>query len=410
MNNREIAGLAFNSIRYRSLRSWLAIMGIVIGVASIISLISISVGMNDQIQKNLGGLGANLITISSGGSQAGSMGFGGGPPMGGQGGMGGSGSTETAITFQEAEQLKKVANVSAVDARLQERATVTYRNKNASLTVIGTEPSAFPASAAATLLQGTAFLPGDTSSAILGYSVATETFNDSMLNKPIKIDGKVFRVIGILNTSGSSFGGPDRNVFISQRAAKTLFSQTQNASSVIAITASGSDPDVVAAAIAVKLRALHRVTAAKQDFTVSTASSMQSTISSVTGTLSLFLGAIASISLIVGGIGVANAMFTSVLEQTKYIGLLKALGARKRMILKLFVFEAGLVGLVGGILGIVLSFAGSAVLTSFGMPSRISLELLALGLGVSMLVGIVSGLIPARNAASVAPVEALKYE
>lgn len=118
----------------------------------------------------------------------------------------------------------------------------------------------------------------------------------------------------------------------------------------------------------------------------------------------------ASISLIVGGIGVANAMFTSVLEQTKYIGLLKSLGARNNSVLKLFLFEAGMVGLVGGILGVALSFVGSAVLGLYGLPSRISPELAFLGLGFSIIVGAVSGILPARNAASVAPVEALKFE
>ncbi|OIO21996.1 hypothetical protein AUJ17_00525 [Candidatus Micrarchaeota archaeon CG1_02_47_40] len=103
-------------------------------------------------------------------------------------------------------------------------------------------------------------------------------------------------------------------------------------------------------------------------------------------------------------------MFTGVLEQTRYIGLLKSLGSRKNLVLKLFLFEAGMVGLTGGVLGVALSFAGSALLGSFGLPSKITPELILLGLGFSIIIGVVSGLIPARNAASVAPVEALRYE
>ena len=402
MKNTEIATLALNSLRYRSLRSWLAILGIVIGVASIVSLISISEGLNQQIQTNLGGLGANVITISSGAARAGFGGF--------SGGVGATSIASKSITLLEADSLRGVANVSKLDARISGSATVEYKNKNSRISIVGTQPAAFPASAATTIMTGTSFGPGDTSSAVLGYAVATETFNDSMINKPIKINGVTFRVIGILNTSGSSFGGPDRTIFISQRAAEKMFNQTVNVSSVVAIAADGSSPDAVAADLATKLRSLHRVSVAKQDFTVTTATSLSSTISSVTDTLGLFLGGIASISLIVGGIGVANAMFTSVLEQTRYIGLLKALGARRGMILKLFLFEACMVGLIGGVLGIAMSFLASSILSGFGLPSLITPELVIIGMSFSIGVGAISGLIPARNAASVAPVEALRYE
>ena len=406
MKDSEIATLAMNSLRYRSLRSWLAILGIVIGVGSIISLISISVGLNQQIQKNLGGLGANVITISSGAARANFGGFGGGG--GGGGGFGATAITTKPITFHQADSLRHVSGVAQLDARVQGSATVNFRDKNSRATVIGTEPSAFPASAATTMWEGESFGSGDISSAVLGYLVATETFNESMLNRQIKIAGKPFRVIGVLNSSGSSFGGPDRDIFISQRAAKTLFNQTEDVSSVVVVAQ--SDPDTVAAALTATLLQLHHETSDKQDFQVTTASSIQSTISSVTNTLGIFLGGIASISLIVGGIGVANAMFTSVLEQTRYIGLLKALGARSGMVMKLFLFEACMVGMIGGLLGIALAFLASSILGSFGLPSAVTPELVLLGLGFSIVVGAVSGVIPARNASSVEPVEALRYE
>ena len=406
MKDSEIATLAMNSLRYRSLRSWLAILGIVIGVGSIISLISISVGLNQQIQSNLGGLGANVITISSGAARANFGGFGGGG--GGEGGFGATTITTKSITFNQADSLRHVSGVAKLDARVQSSATVTFRDKNSRTTVIGTEPSAFPASAAATMWEGESFSSGDTSSAVLGYLVATQTFNESMLNRQITISGKTFRVIGVLNSSGSSFGGPDRDIFISQRAAKNLFNQTEDVSSVVAVAQ--SDPDTVAAALTAELLQLHHETSDKQDFQVTTASSIQSTISGVTNTLGIFLGGIASISLIVGGIGVANAMFTSVLEQTRYIGLLKALGARSSMVMKLFLFEACMVGVIGGVLGIVLAFLASSIMGGFGLPSEVTPDLVLLGLGFSVVVGAVSGLIPARNAASVEPVEALRYE
>ena len=405
----ELAELAMNSLRYRSLRSWLAVLGIVIGVAAIVSLISISTGLNQNIQKSLSGLGANIITITSGASRAGSLGFGGGAPPGGAGG--GTTASQKKITFAEADALRTIPGVGQVDARLQGNGRVTYNNRNMSSTVIGVEPSAFPASTASTVVIGRSLGTSDLTAAVIGNSIMTDTFNDSnILNKQIKINGEPFRVVGVLNASGTSFGGPDRDIFISQKAAKLLFNQTENVSSVVVMALNGSNPDTVAASIAAKLQSMHHVTNSTQDFTVATASSTQSTISSVTNTLGIFLGGIASISLIVGGIGVANAMFTSVLEQTRYIGLLKALGARNNTILKLFLFEACAVGLIGGVLGIALSYLASSALASFGLPSAITLDLVLLGMGFSVIVGAVAGVIPARNASSVAPVEALRYE
>ena len=416
ISNLELAELAMNSLRYRSLRSWLAVLGIVIGVASVISLISISVGMNSQISSSLSGAGANIISISPGGSRAMSMGFGGaGAPPGegefGQQGLGQS-STTGVITFEEADALKGVEGVEKIDAQISNRAVVAYKNRNVTLSIIGTDPSAFPDSVGSTITKGRSLGPSDMSSAVIGYSVQANSFsNESMLNKQIKISGKVFRVVGILNQTGSSISGSaDRNVYITQKAAKGLFNVTEKVSTVIAIAADDADPDSVAGNITAKLLSLHRVTAAKQDFTVTTATSLQATISSVTNTLGLFLAGIASISLIVGGVGVANAMFTSVLEQTRYIGLLKSLGARNSAVMRLFLFEAGMVGLVGGIIGLAISFVASAILGTFGLPSKITLDLVLLGLGFSVVVGVVSGLVPARNAASVTPIEALRYE
>jgi putative ABC transport system permease protein len=408
MKDTELAELALISLRNRSLRSWLAILGIVIAVASIISLISISIGMNDQITKSLSGAGANIITISPGGQRAERMGFGEGPPQ--QSGLPTGGISSSKITFAQADALRRVEGVARLDAQLSSRASVRYRNKNSSVTVIGVDPSAFPDSVGTRISAGRALGTSDTVSAVLGASVASQTFNESMLNKQIRVDGVVFRVVGILNQSGSTFSGPDRNIYIPQDEAKRLFNQTKYVSSIVAVAADGQDPDLIAGNITAALRTMHRVTATTQDFTVMTASSLQSTISSVSDTLALFLGGIASISLIVGAIGVANAMFTSVLEQTKYIGLLKALGTRNGAVMRLFLFEAGMVGLVGGVFGVALSFVASAILGFYGLPSRVSPELALLGLGFSILVGAISGLVPARNAASVAPVEALKYE
>ena len=189
-----------------------------------------------------------------------------------------------------------------------------------------------------------------------------------------------------------------------------MFNQTKTVSEIVVAADPSYDTNTVAAEIEEELISLHHVTSTTEDFTIMTAATVQSAVASVTNTLSLFLGGIASISLIVGGIGVANTMFMSVLEQTKYIGLLKALGMRSRDVLLLFMLEAGVIGLVGGVLGVALSIGVSAILEQFGVPSAITIDLVLLGLGFSVVVGLISGLVPARNAASLEPIDALRYE
>lgn len=408
----DMVSLAVDALRHRSLRSWLAILGIVIGVAAIISLVSISFGLSANITSRLSGIGANVITISPGGMRAERMmgiafiRMGGGPPPSGF-----QQREANTITFAEADALRTLPGVDALDARIEKRSRVEYGNQNASLSIIGTEPLGFSKTAGVGLYDGRYLSTSDQYSAVIGFSVANRTFNDlNMVNKQIKIDGVAFRVVGILQPAGSTFGSVDSSVFIPQRIAKSMFNQTKVVSQIVVVTEDGYDTGEVADNIAAELRSLHNVAEGQEDFTVTTASTLQSTVSSITETLTLFLGGIASVALVVGGIGVANTMFMSVLEQTKYIGILKALGATNKDVLKLFLLEASIIGVVGGVLGVLLSFGVSAALNDFGVSSLITLDLVVLGVVFSGLVGIVAGLIPARNAASLPPVDALRYE
>ena len=205
-------------------------------------------------------------------------------------------------------------------------------------------------------------------------------------------------------------GGSDSSIYIPLVAAKKLFNESNDASQLVVVVLQDHSTDDVAATLEAKLLDLHGVTKETEDFQITTAATISSAISSVRDTLSMFLIGIASISLLVGGIGVANTMFMSVLEQTKDIGVLKSLGAKNRDIVYLFLCEAGTIGFIGGLLGVALSFLVSYILVTFSLPSVLSPELIIGGLVFSVLIGVIAGLSPARNAASIPPVEALKYE
>lgn len=413
MKLKDILNLAITNIKHRDLRSYLTIAGIVIGVAAIITIISISLGVSEQINQRINTLGSNIISISAGGQQAqrfGGIGILRPPTQGVRSSFGGSNS-EAKITFREADELRTLPGVYKLDARIQSRKTVSYRDKNTSLTIIGTEPQAFKDSVGVDLLYGRYLTTSDQYSAVLGFNIANATFNDlEILNKQIKIGGTPFRVVGILNQTGGTFGGTDSDIFIPQKIAKEMFNQTTDINQIIVVAATDHNTDEVGLEIENSLIALHRVTKETEDFQITTATTIQSAVAGITDVLSLFLGGIGSISLLVGGIGVANTMFMSVLEQTKEIGVLKSLGAKNKDIVFLFLCEASIIGFIGGFLGIILSFIVSTILKTFGLNTVMTLELVLFGLFFSVIIGIIAGIAPARNASRISPVEALKYE
>lgn len=297
MKDNEILALALNSVRHRNLRSWLAILGIVIGVASVVIFISISMGMNAQVEENLGGLGGNLISISAGGARAGSMfAFGGGGPPGGGAGVMAQTSDTDELTFRQAEKIWEVEGVKAVDARLSERVDVTYKDKKSSMSVVGTDPDVFEQTIGTELESGRMLEPADRGAVVLGNSVQERVFDgEDMLGRQIKIDGQSFKVVGILKSAGMSVTNPDNSLFISIDMAKDLFDEKKVVNSIVVAADENYEPQDVADSIEIELRDIRRVSEKEQDFTVTTASSITSTISSITDTLGMLLVGIASI-------------------------------------------------------------------------------------------------------------------
>ena len=420
MKFNGIAKLAFNSLSHRGLRSWLTILGIVIGVAAVVSILSIGAGMQQAISSQLGGLGADVITVSPGGGRAMGMSFGGGQdrPQ--------TASNSQNLTDRDVQVIKSVPGVLFVDGMISGRADITYLGQSSSMSIRGVDPLAWSEMETSGLDAGRYLTPGDGNVVVIGYSVANEVFKQPLtINTQLNIDGKSFKVAGILKASGSSFNSDDNAIFMPVSAARTIVEGlTQNQLSSIQLkVADASSAITLASTIEQRLMLSRHVTNTTKDFTVTSAQAMQETISSVMGTMNLFLGGIAAISLLVGAIGIANTMFMSVMERTKQIGTLKALGTTSSEIMKLFLLESSIIGFIGGLIGIFLGFIASGIISELGVrlmgaaggrmgagTTVITPELVLFALGFSIVVGALSGIIPARNAAKLQPVEALRYE
>lgn len=427
MKFNDIIKLSTNNLSQRGLRSWLTILGIVIGVAAVVAILSIGSGMQQAISTQLGGLGADIVTISRGFSRAFGMGFGGGVRQT----TDQSQSQSQNLTERDIQIIKSVPGVKSVNGIVSGRADVSYLAESASVSVQGVDPLAWKEMTTSELESGRYLTQSDGNVVVIGNGVANDIFKQPLLiNTQISIEGKSFKIVGILKESGGFAGiaGDDNTVFMPIVAARTIvedMGMNQFSSIQVKVTDSESVDEVVES-IEQKLMLSRHVTEDTQDFTIISAQAIQETISSVLGTLNLFLGGIAAVSLIVGAIGIANTMFMSVMERTRQIGTLKALGTTNFEVMKLFLFESAMIGLIGGLIGIFLGFIASGVISELGIRMMgtgagvrgmggggitvITPELVLFAIGFSVFIGIASGLLPARRAASLQPVEALRYE
>jgi putative ABC transport system permease protein len=426
MRLNDIIKLSMNSLSHRGLRSWLTILGIVIGVAAVVSIISIGLGTQQIISSQLGGLGADIITISSGFERA----FGGG--FGGPGGPGREREQATTttqnLTTKDVQIIKSVSGVQFVNGIISDRLDVSYLGQSASVSVQGVDPLAWREITTSELESGRYLTPSDENAIVIGNRVAEDMFKKPLvLNTQISIEGKTFSVVGILKASGSfgGGGGSDNTIFMPISAARTIVEDmgTNQFSSIQAKVADAELVNETMTSIEEKLMLSRHQTASTKDFTITSSQAMQETISSVMSTMNLFLTGIAAISLLVGAIGIANTMFMSVMERTRQIGTLKALGATNFEVMKLFVFESAMIGFMGGLIGIFLGFIAAGTISELGIRmigtgmrgmgesmAVITPELILFSIGFSVVIGALSGLLPARRAASLQPVEALRYE
>ena len=422
MKLRKSLKLAINILLHSKLRSWLTILGIVIGVAAIVSIVSIGEGAQASVNSRLSGLGADIITVSPRFERA-FGGFGGGR----EGGQTAATTRESKnLTNQDIQVIKSVPDVAFVTGIISGRVDTTYLAQTASLSVQGVDPSTWKDITTVTIDTGRLLNAGDTNVVVIGSRVASSTFKQPLVvNRVLDIGGKSFKIVGILASTGSGFGGGggDNAIYMPIDSARQVIDKKGGtALDSISIKVTSSDvATTVGSAIDAKLMLSRHVTNRTKDYSVTSAQQLQQNISSITSTFTIFLGAIAAVSLIVGAVGIANTMFTSVLEKTKEIGIMKAIGARNFDIMIIFLLNSALVGLAGGLFGIGLGALISSLLPNIisrlpglggptGLTTLIPTSLLVEAIVGSIIIGMIAGAIPAYRASKLKPVDALRYE
>ncbi len=396
--------LAFNNLKRRKLRSWLTMIGIFIGIAAVVGLISLGQGLQSAIEEQFEQLGSDTVIISPKGM---------GPP--------GTAIDSLKLTSKDLEFVENIKGVQYASGYIVKQGQAIYKEEAGIGYAIGLTEIDFERMVE---VQGLEIIDGrrlrdtDKFKVIVGYShVYGDLWEKTMkVGSNIEIEGNEFEVVGVLDKVGNPMD--DSAIYIQKDILREILNVEDEESQIVAKTASGFNPLDVAESIERKLRRFRDEKEGQETFSVQTSEQMLESFNNIFGIVQAVLVGIAAISLLVGGIGIMNTMYTAVLERTKEIGVMKAIGAKNSDILLIFLFEAGLLGLVGGGIGIgigvalgkITEYIAMNVLDTNLLQAVFPLALIVGALLFSFLIGTISGILPAMQAAKLRPAAALRYE
>ncbi len=394
------------SLMGNKIRSGLTILGIVIGIASVITMVAIGEGAKKSIESSIEAIGSNLIMVTPGSQRIAGISQGGG--------------SAESLTVEDADAIKnQVENIKAVAPSVSRRYQVTLKGNNTNTQIIGTN-SDYLIARNVSVDMGSFFsdqqIKSSAKVAVIGPTVRDDLLgeNSDPVGKIIRINKMDFKVIGMtVSKGGSGFNNQDDIVYIPLTTAQNYLAGNDYINNISIAALDQSSMISVQEEINSLLLSRHKIKDSTQaDFTLTNQNDIISTATSITGTFTILLSSIAGISLLVGGIGIMNMMLTTVTERTREIGLRKAVGTKKIYINLQFLFESVILTFSGGFMGIILGWLASLVITYFvkSLATSVSFSAILLAFSVSAAVGIIFGFYPARRAANLSPIEALRYE
>lgn len=402
---KESVIIAINALVSNKMRSVLTMLGIIIGVAAVIAMVSIGMGVREKIQSSIASLGSNLLIVTPGASSS-------------QGVRAAVGSSIT-LTKDDAKAIQKeIQGIDYVAPSVSRQYQIVAGSQNWTTSIQGITPE-FMSIRNLDVGSGSFITNQDIASrnrvAVLGATVASGLFGEiNPVGQNIRINNAPYKVIGVLDSKGQSSMGQDQDdiVLIPLTTAQERMMGITHVQSISIQVSTMEQMDMVQNQVKTLLRQRHKLTADKaDDFTVQNLTNIMAMAQETTGNITLLLGSIAAISLLVGGIGIMNIMMVSVTERTREIGIRKALGARYRDIMLQFLIESVVIGVIGGTLGILLGMGITFLISAFGgLDTVITLLPILVSFGFSIAVGLFFGIYPARKAALLDPIEALRYE
>ena len=399
--------LAIKAIWINKMRSFLTTLGVIIGVGSVVLLTSIGTGLSDYVAGEFEKLGANTVVIYPGDIFGDDGGFDSQAQV--------SAFANSKLTMSDVRDVSRLREyLSLVVPMTMQQETISYRGTSKASSVVGSSEEYMQAQGNIEIEIGRFFTKNEVDNAervvVIGYGIRDELFGAiDPIGKRVRIGSSTYTVIGAMaEVGGGGFGGPSFDTF-TYIPIETSFRQFDSKRVLEIITKTRStEPEGIDAAIAA-IEEVMLKNFEEDEFSVFKQSDILETIQDILGILTIGLGGISSISLFVGGIGIMNIMLVSVTERTREIGLRKALGATPNNIMLQFLIESALLSVLGGMIGLLLAFLGTWALQSF-FPAKITMEAVLLAFGVSTVVGLVFGVAPARRAANLSPIEALRYE